>query len=78
MNSIDEFNKNLNSTKERISELEDGSEENVCIKEDKKLENRERNIICIQDMVKISSIFVFWSPRRKGEDRTGQKYYLKK
>lgn len=32
MNSIDGFNKSLNLTEERISELEDGSEENVHTK----------------------------------------------
>lgn len=80
MNSTDGFNKSLNLTEERISELEDGSEENVHTKaqEDKRLGNREKNLRGIQDMVKISSIFVFSSSRSKGEERVGQKYYLKK
>ena len=49
MNSIDVFNKSMDSIEERIGELEDELEENDHTKawEHKRLENRERSIRCI-------------------------------
>lgn len=75
---MEEINNRLDKAKKRLSELEDGAEENIQNIQREKLENTEQRIRDMEPTVRKSKIHVIRALTGKRErERMGQMAYLR-